>query len=95
MPSTPQKISPCRLANITMTCITFRCQGPEHSERGIYCVNHENITQAYLHPNGPSADDDGSRPVVDEVRKDINAHGVFVIEIQKGIDAKLDRRLWL
>jgi hypothetical protein len=27
--------------------------------------------------------------MVDEVRKAINAHGVFVIEIQKGIDGKL------
>jgi len=51
------------------------------SDRGILCVNHENITQALLHPNGPTADADGKRLVVDEVRKEQRAHGVTCVEV--------------
>ncbi|MGH8503084.1 MAG: PhoX family protein [Gammaproteobacteria bacterium] len=60
-------------------------KGYEGSDHGILCVNYENITQQYLHPNGPSIDEHGNRLVADEVRKEINAHGVGVIEMQKAI----------
>jgi len=53
------------------------------STRGILCVNHENIsgTQVFLHPNGPTTTA-GVRPE-NEVRKEMNCHGVGVIEIAK------------
>ena len=53
------------------------------STRGILCVNHENIsgTQIFLHPNGPTTTA-GVRPE-DEVRKEMNCHGVGVFEIAK------------
>lgn len=52
------------------------------SERGLLCVNHENITDAYLHPAGPTADAEGTRPA-DEVDREMQSHGVGVIEIQR------------
>jgi uncharacterized protein len=56
--------------------------GPRGSEHGLLCVNHEYIDQAPLHPNGPTLVD-GKRPF-DEVRKEVAAHGVSVVEIKKG-----------
>ena len=53
------------------------------SDRGILCVNHENITQALMHTNGPTSDADGNRLVVDEVRKEQRAHGVACFEIAR------------
>lgn len=49
----------------------------ENSSNGLLVLNHENITQQYLHPNGPTP---GQRPA-QEVRKEISAHGVSVVEI--------------
>lgn len=49
---------------------------------GLLCINHEYIDAAALHPNGPTAID-GMRTIVDEVRKEINAHGVSVVRVQK------------
>lgn len=48
---------------------------------GLLCINHEYIDQAALHPNGPTVVS-GERTVVDEVRKEIYAHGVSVVRIQ-------------
>ena len=53
------------------------------SDRGILCVNHENITQALMHTNGPTSDADGNRLVADEVRKEQRAHGVACFEIAR------------
>jgi secreted PhoX family phosphatase len=53
-----------------------------NSARGLLVLNHENITQAYLHPNGPTTVS-GARPTA-EVLKEIEAHGVSVIEIARG-----------
>ncbi len=61
-------------------------KGYEGSDHGILCVNYENITQQYMHPNGPTVDENGNRLVADEVRKEINAHGVGVIELQHAAD---------
>jgi len=51
------------------------------SRDGLLVVNHEYIDANALHPNGPTQTD-GRRPA-DEVRKEINAHGVSVMHIRK------------
>ena len=48
------------------------------ADEGLLCVNHEYIDQSALHPNGAT---EGIRPA-EEVRKEINAHGVSVIHIK-------------
>ena len=56
------------------------------SDRGLLARNHENITQAYLHPAG-ATNSGGVRPYA-EVIKEIEAHGVSVIEVARdGIGA--------
>ncbi len=50
--------------------------------RGVMCINHENITQAYLHPAG-ATNTGGARPYA-EVVKEIEAHGISVVEFSKG-----------
>lgn len=53
-----------------------------NSERGLLAMNHEAITPAYLHANGPTIVS-GVRTVADEVTKELNAHGVSIIEVNK------------
>ncbi|PTQ09869.1 phosphatase [Sphingomonas oleivorans] len=54
------------------------------STRGLLAINHENITQRYLHPNGPTGTGTGqSRPEAEAI-KEIEAHGMSVIEIARG-----------
>ncbi|KEQ18201.1 PhoX family protein [Endozoicomonas numazuensis] len=50
------------------------------SAEGLLCMNHEFIDQNRLHPAG-ATDTNGRRPA-EEVRKEINAHGVSVVHIQ-------------
>ncbi|MBN2971080.1 DUF839 domain-containing protein [Roseomonas aeriglobus] len=50
-----------------------------NSARGLLATNHEGITQAYLHPNGPTAPG-GVRPTA-EVVKETEAHGLSVVEV--------------
>lgn len=47
------------------------------SSRGLLAMNHENITQRYLHPNGATS---GTRPEAEAV-KEMEAHGVSVVEV--------------
>ena len=55
---------------------------PNASNRGILCINHENIEQNLMHATAEvSRDADGVRNSVDEVRKEQRAHGVSCIEI--------------
>ncbi|MGL4936342.1 PhoX family protein [Shewanella sp.] len=50
---------------------------------GLLCINHEYIDEMALHPNGPTVDATSKlRTLVDEVRKEINAHGVTVVRIK-------------
>jgi secreted PhoX family phosphatase len=49
--------------------------------RGILCVNHENVTEQYLHVNGTLTVVGGARTVQSEVDKEIGVHGVGVIEV--------------
>ena len=51
-----------------------------NSSRGLLVVNHENITQRFLHPNGPSP---APRPEA-EALKEMEAHGVSVVEVTRG-----------
>ena len=51
---------------------------------GLLCINHEYIDQDALHPTGATSDETtGLRTLVEEIRKEIYAHGVSVIRIQK------------
>jgi hypothetical protein len=56
------------------------------TDRGLLCINHEAITPAYLHAAGATTTGSGTsavRSVQDEVIKEMNAHGVSVIELGK------------
>ena len=53
-----------------------------NSARGLLAMNHEGITQAYLHPAGPTTVG-GARPEA-EVLKETEAHGLSVVEIAAG-----------
>ncbi|PVY76830.1 hypothetical protein C8D92_10461 [Tamilnaduibacter salinus] len=57
---------------------------PERSDRMILWMNHEQIVADPLHENGATAaaDNGGARPKV-QVDREMNAHGVSVIEIQR------------
>lgn len=55
----------------------------KRSDHGLLVVNHEYIDPQLLHPNGPSLSLANERTSADEVRKEINAHGVSVVEIQR------------
>lgn len=52
------------------------------ADDGLLCINHEYIDEDALHPNGPTYSTDGKRTVIDEIRKEINAHGVSVVRIK-------------
>ncbi|MDH4582583.1 PhoX family phosphatase [Pseudomonas sp. BN415] len=54
------------------------------SDHGLLVLNHEYIDAPLLHPNGPTVVD-GKRTSADEVRKEINAHGVSVVEIRRNV----------
>ncbi|MES2755107.1 MAG: alkaline phosphatase PhoX [Pseudomonadota bacterium] len=60
-----------------------------NNTRGLLVMNHENITAAYLHPNGPTNAPTnatnvaaGPRPEA-EALKEIECHGVSVIEVNR------------
>ena len=55
----------------------------ESSTDGLLCINHEYIQQAALHPDGASVDPtSGLRNSAEEIRKEINAHGISVVRVQ-------------
>jgi secreted PhoX family phosphatase len=56
----------------------------KNSEHGLLVLNHEYIDAPLLHPNGPTLAD-GKRVSAEEVRKEINAHGVSVVEIRRNV----------
>jgi secreted PhoX family phosphatase len=50
---------------------------------GLLCINHEYIDQNALHPSGATTDSiTGLRNDPEEIRKEINAHGVTVVRIR-------------
>ena len=54
----------------------------KESARGLLVMNHEYINQTFLHQKGATKVD-GHRPE-DEVIREMNAHGVSVVELKKG-----------
>lgn len=52
--------------------------------RGLIVQNHENITQTYLHINGPTTTG-GVRPEAEAI-KEIEAHGLSVIEVTRALN---------
>jgi uncharacterized protein len=61
--------------------------GEDENAHGLLCLNHEYIDVWKLHPNGPTVVDE-TRTVPDEVRKEVAAHGVSVVEIRRGPDGE-------
>ncbi|MGH8354192.1 MAG: PhoX family protein [Pseudomonas sp.] len=62
-----------------------RSYGRGHrSDHGLLVLNHEYVDAPLLHPNGPTLVS-GKRVNADEVRKEINAHGVSVVEIRRNV----------
>lgn len=57
------------------------------SEQGLLVMNHEYINQTFLHAQGATEDADGRRPE-DEVLREMNAHGVSIIELEKDNDSQ-------
>lgn len=73
-------------------------KGGANSSHGLLVMNHEYIDQKTLHPSGATYID-GVRPT-DEVRKEVAAHGVSVIEIARDysgewyvVPSRLNRRI--
>jgi secreted PhoX family phosphatase len=60
---------------------TGNAPDPNNSSRGLLVLNHENINQPYLHPNGATTAN-GARPTA-EVLKEMECHGVSVVEIAR------------
>ncbi|MBR9812794.1 PhoX family phosphatase [bacterium] len=60
--------------------------GSETSDRGLLVVNHEYSNDTLFAGAGRQEDADGNPTDADEVRKDINAHGVSVVEIARDAD---------
>lgn len=58
-----------------------------NSRRGLLVMNHENITQVYLHPNGPTGTAAGQTRPEAEALKEMEAHGVSIIEVTRTGDA--------
>jgi secreted PhoX family phosphatase len=51
------------------------------STRGLLAMNHENLNQAYLHPAGPTGNGTSTPRPEAEALKEIEAHGLSVVEI--------------
>ncbi|HEX6590568.1 MAG TPA: PhoX family phosphatase [Moraxellaceae bacterium] len=58
------------------------------SDRGMLVMNHENITPNFLHANNTT--DLASPRLEDPARKEINCHGISVIEIRKNALGKFE-----
>ncbi|MGQ0529639.1 MAG: PhoX family protein, partial [Panacagrimonas sp.] len=57
---------------------------PNNSSRGLLCVNHEQVLDEYIHANGQRNEDANGNRLPPEVVKEMNAHGVSVIEVRDG-----------
>lgn len=56
-----------------------------NSDRGILCMNHENITQIFLHTVDEKSSYSATARISSQIDKEVSAHGVSVIEIKKGL----------
>ncbi|MDT0633908.1 PhoX family phosphatase [Salinisphaera sp. W335] len=61
-------------------------EGSGSSTRGLLVINHEYTNPTLFAGDGRATDMNGAPTDADEVRKDINAHGVSVVEIAQGTD---------
>jgi len=61
---------------------TANTRDDNNSSRGLLVMNHENITEVYLHPNGQT-NPTGVRPEAEAI-KEIECHGVSVVEVLRG-----------
>lgn len=61
--------------------------GPAGSRRGLIAVNHENTNEGYLH-TGTVRAPEKSAYTAEMVRKSQNAHGVAVVEVERGRDGQ-------
>lgn len=57
--------------------------GGQSSDEGLLVMNHEYVDPFLMHTNGPTVSDEGVRVELDEVRKEVAAHGVSVIHVRK------------
>ena len=55
-----------------------------NSSRGLLCMNHENMTQIFMHTVAQNAAYDRTSRSSSQIDKEVSAHGVSIIEIQKG-----------
>lgn len=55
-----------------------------NSSRGLLCINHEQVLDDYIHANGQRNVDANGNRLAAEVVKEMNAHGVSVIEVRDG-----------
>lgn len=60
---------------------TANSRDDNNSTRGLLVMNHENITETYLHVNGQTP---GAARVEAEALKEIECHGVSVVEVLRG-----------
>jgi len=68
-----------------------KARSPQNSNQGLLCMNHENITWIFLHTpeevNSVKVDEKGDNIISNRphhmIDKEVNAHGVSVIEIVK------------
>ncbi len=54
-----------------------------NSDRGLLCLNHENITQIFLHTAAQVAAYNVAARVAAQIDKEVSAHGVSVVEVHK------------
>ncbi len=54
------------------------------NSRGLLVMNHENISEQYLHPNGQTGNGTTTPRPEAEALKEIEAHGVSVVEVTRG-----------
>lgn len=53
------------------------------TDSALMCLNHEYTNNDLLHPDGVTRNGSGVRTNADEVRKEINAHGMSVVELMR------------
>jgi len=57
-------------------------EGEERHRHGLLVLNHENISRNVFFPGSRTRNADGLPTDPDQVRKEINAHGISVVELQ-------------
>lgn len=62
---------------------TGSARDDNNSERGLLAMNHENITENYLHPNGQTGNGTTIPRPEAEALKEIECHGVSVVEVRR------------